>query len=186
MGTDTKGFIPLPKSKKDAFKIVYAMETAIQNLMKAHPEAIIFAEEKKKQGHLRQLPWNIRVKDGKRYGFGDVSNSDEYYAMEQLFSYPRTEFCHIESRMVSCQFIYNGEKRDLKVFFDCDHDYFDSTGVESKVIFDLSCWGSSVEIIHMVTQAVAEKMGAKNYYTIDNDCSDEWVKDSTIIKKEYP
>lgn len=114
MGIDTKGFIPIAKTKKDAFEIVYAMENAIQNMMKVHPEAIIFAEEKKKQGHIRQLPWYIRVKDGKRYGFGDVTNSDEYYAMEQLFSYPKTEFCHIESRMVSCHFIYNGEKRDLK------------------------------------------------------------------------
>lgn len=47
MGSDTKGFIPLPKSKKDAFKIVYAMETAIQNLMKAHPK--LLSSQKKRR-----------------------------------------------------------------------------------------------------------------------------------------
>ena len=74
------------------------------------------------------------------------------------------------SRMLTVTFIFNGEDRQLNIHFDCDSDgeacgYLDG----SKIILSLGAWGSSIEIMMAVMQAL--KVYGDSYL-IENDCID--------------
>lgn len=74
------------------------------------------------------------------------------------------------SQMLMVTFIFNGEERQLNIHFDCDSDgeacgYLDG----SKIILSLGAWGSSIEIMMAVMQAL--KVYGDSYL-IENDCTD--------------
>jgi len=74
------------------------------------------------------------------------------------------------SHMLTVSFIFNGEDRQLSIHFDCDSDgescgYIDGP----KIILSLGAWGSSIEIMTVVMQAL-KVYG--NAYLIENDSID--------------
>lgn len=86
-----------------------------------------------------------------------------------LFTAPQIEmasFC----QMLRVIFAYKGEDRILTIHFDCDSDG-EACGYKdgSKLILSLGAWGSSVEIMRAVLNAMKVYGQA---YLIENDCSD--------------
>jgi len=80
-------------------------------------------------------------------------------------------------RMYSLYFKLRGESRRLAIFDTCNNDYnhiYDG----DKIIFDLSHWGSSHEIM-MVVADVLKEYGIVFY--IESDCSGDFVE---LFKKE--
>jgi hypothetical protein len=70
--------------------------------------------------------------------------------------FPVSELC-ASSRAVSCEFILRGDARRLFICFDCDQDYgFVEKG--SKIIFNLGCWGESVELMRSIITELCQQL----------------------------
>lgn len=86
------------------------------------------------------------------------------------YSYPHTRIHPNE--MLSVKFRFDGEERDMKVFFTCDSDYSE-VKKGKKIIIHLGAWGQSVRLIKVVLAALSQFGQA---YIVENDCETDWKK----------
>ena len=89
------------------------------------------------------------------------------------YSWPQAEL--YENRMLTLNFQYKGENRNLHIFFTCNNDYDDEMDGKvmksSKIILSLGAWGHAVEIMESCLDALSSL--GKTYITND-DCADMW------------
>lgn len=95
---------------------------------------------------------------------GFLVNYAEGYKLPKV---SMSEWCE----MLSVQFLFKGEERDIKIHFDCDCDLENHEEIDgsSCIWFSMGCWGSSEILMQEILDSVKEY---GRIYIDLSDCDD--------------